>query len=124
MESVELDLPKIPVHGELIVIDPARDPNKPSDLARISASDRRRRASRRFASGDWMSHLDIAPQPSVPAIEPLAQRSRAEIIDRYRKFRAISRTHNSGALKCMSSEAFMEQARRLGIVRGRTRARV
>jgi hypothetical protein len=67
-----------------------------------------------------MSHLEIAPQLSVSAIEPLAQRSRAEIIDRYRKFRAISRTHNSCALKCMSSEAFMEQARRLGIVRGRT----
>jgi len=67
-----------------------------------------------------MSHPEIAPQPSVSAIEPLAQQSRAEIIDRYRKFRAISRTHNSCALKCMSSEAFMEQARRLGIVRGRT----
>jgi hypothetical protein len=67
-----------------------------------------------------MSHPDIAPQPSIPAIEPLARRSRAEIIDRYRKFRAISRTHNSGALKCLSSEAFLEQARRLGIVRGRT----
>jgi hypothetical protein len=67
-----------------------------------------------------MSHPDIAPQPSVPAIELLARGSRAEIIDRYRKFRAISRRRNSGALKCMSSEAFMEQARRLGIVRGRT----
>ncbi len=66
-----------------------------------------------------MSDLEIA-QPSVSAIEPLAQRSRAEIIDRYRQFRAISRTHNSGALKCLSSEALIEQARRLGIVRGRT----
>ena len=67
-----------------------------------------------------MSHPDIAPQPSLPAIEPLTQRSRAETIDRYRKFRAISRTHNSDALKFVSSEALMEQARRLGIVRGRT----
>ena len=66
-----------------------------------------------------MSHLEIAPQPSVPAIEPFAQRSRAEIIDRYRKFRAINRTHNNGALKFMSSEALMELARRLGILRGR-----
>jgi len=47
------------------------------------------------------------------------QRSRVEIIDRYRKFRTISRRHNSGAFKCLSSEALMEQARRLGIARGR-----
>jgi hypothetical protein len=67
-----------------------------------------------------MSLSEIAPQSSRPAIEPLVQRSRAEVIDRYRKFRAISRRHNSGAVKCLSSEAFMEQARRLGIVRGRT----
>ena len=66
-----------------------------------------------------MTHLEIAPQPSVPAIEPLAQRSRAEIIDRYRRFRAINRTHNNGALKFMSSETLMELARRLGILRGR-----
>jgi hypothetical protein len=64
-------------------------------------------------------HSEIAPQSSRPAIEPLVQRSRVEIIDRYRKFRTISRRHNSGAFKCLSSEALMEQARRLGIARGR-----
>jgi len=67
-----------------------------------------------------MSQSEIAPQSGRPAIEPLVQRSRAEIIDRYRSFRAISRSHNSGALKCLSTEALMEQARRLGILRGRT----
>jgi hypothetical protein len=67
-----------------------------------------------------MSLSEIAPQSSRPAIEPLVRRSRAEIIDRYRKFRSISIRHNSGAMKCLSTEAFMEQARRLGIMRGRT----
>ena len=67
-----------------------------------------------------MLHSEIAPQASRPAIEPLVQRSRAEIIDRYRQFRAISKSHNTGALKFMSTEALVGQARRLGIVRGRT----
>jgi hypothetical protein len=67
-----------------------------------------------------MSLSEIAPQSSRPAIEPLVRRSRAEIIDRYRKFRSISIRHNNGAMKCLSTDAFMEQARRLGIMRGRT----
>ncbi len=67
-----------------------------------------------------MSHSEIAPQSDRLAIEPLVRRSRAEIIDRYRRFRVVSKRHNSGALKCLSSEALMEQARRLGIARGRT----
>jgi len=67
-----------------------------------------------------MLHSEMAPQSSRPAIGPLVRQSRAEIIDRYRKFCTISKRHNSGAFKCLSSEAFMEQARRLGIARGRT----
>ena len=66
-----------------------------------------------------MSHAEIAPQASPLPDEPLVRRSRAEILDRYRRFRTISTTHNSGALKCLSTEALMEQARRLGIARGR-----
>jgi hypothetical protein len=67
-----------------------------------------------------MSHSEIASQSSRSASEPPVQRSRAEIIDRYRRLRAVSTRHNSGALKCLSSEALMEQARRLGLIRGRT----
>jgi hypothetical protein len=67
-----------------------------------------------------MSHSEIAPQSSRLANEPLMPRSRPEILDRYRKFRAISKTHNVGALKCLSTEALLEQARRLGLARGRT----
>lgn len=67
-----------------------------------------------------MLRSEIAPQSSRPAIEPLVQRSRAEIIDRYRKFRTISKRHNGSAFKYLSNEAFLEQARRLGIARRRT----
>ena len=67
-----------------------------------------------------MSHLEISPQSDRLAIEPLVPRSRAEIIDRYRRLRAVSKRHNSGAHKCLSSEALMEQARRLGLVHRRT----
>ena len=67
-----------------------------------------------------MLHLEIAPQASRPAIEPLVQRTRTEIIDRYRHFRVISKSHHNGALKFMSAAALVGQARRLGIVRGRT----
>ncbi len=67
-----------------------------------------------------MLHSEIAPQAGRPAIEPLVRRSRAEIVGRYRQFRAISKNHNSGALKFLSTEALVGQARRLGIMRGRT----
>jgi hypothetical protein len=66
-----------------------------------------------------MSHSQIAPQAGRLSNETVAPRSRAEILDRYRRFRAISRVHNSGALKRLSTEALLEQARRLGIARGR-----
>jgi hypothetical protein len=66
-----------------------------------------------------MLHSEIALQSRRSAIEPPVQRSRVEIIDRYRQFRTISKRHNSGAVKCLSTEALMEQARRLGMVRGR-----
>ena len=67
-----------------------------------------------------MSHSEIAPHADRSAIGPLVRRSRAEIIDRYRQFRLVSKRHNSGALKSCLRTRLMEQARRLGIARGRT----
>jgi hypothetical protein len=67
-----------------------------------------------------MLHPENASQSSSPAIEPRGKQSRAEILDRYHKFRAISTEHNRRALKCTSGDALMEQARRLGMVRART----
>ncbi len=67
-----------------------------------------------------MSHPEITPHSDRLAIEPVVGPSRAEIIDRYRRFRAVNIRHNGAALKCLSSEALMEQARRLGLARRRT----
>jgi hypothetical protein len=77
-------------------------------------------ASDRVASGGPMSHAEFAPQSGRSANEPPVQRPRAEIIDRYRRLRAVSTGHNRAALKRLSTEALMEQARRLGLARGRT----
>ncbi len=66
-----------------------------------------------------MSNLEIAPHTGRPGIGSLAPRSRAEILDRYRKLRAISVAHHSGAMNCLTHDALIEQARRLGIVKGR-----
>jgi hypothetical protein len=46
--------------------------------------------------------------------------TREEVIVRYRHLRAISRRHNAGAMKFLSRDAMMEQARRLGLMRART----
>ncbi len=70
--------------------------------------------------GDRILLLEAVRQSRIPAVEPVAQRTRSEIITRYRKLRAISKTHNNGAIKCMSWNAFREQARRLGVVHGKT----
>ncbi len=59
-------------------------------------------------------------ESSIPVIQPVDHRTRAEIISRYRHFRAISVAHNSGASRCFSWDGFREQARRLGIARGKT----
>jgi hypothetical protein len=105
------------VQSAWIAIDLAVDPIEPSSLSRISASN----ADCRVGSPleNRMLHSDLALQSSSPAIEPLVRRSRTEIIDRYRQFRAISKSHHSGALNFMSKDALKEQARRLGIIRGR-----
>jgi hypothetical protein len=67
-----------------------------------------------------MSQLEDAPQSDRLTTRTVAPRSREEILDRYRRFRAISVTHHSGALKCLSHDALIEQAKRLGIVHRRT----
>src|SRR4051794_29601299 len=46
--------------------------------------------------------------------------SRDEVFARYRQFREISKQHNQGILACISRDALMNQAHRLGLVRGKT----
>jgi hypothetical protein len=45
--------------------------------------------------------------------------TRAEVIARYRQLRAISKRHQDGSLKLVSSSAMLQQARRLGMSDGR-----
>src|SRR4051812_30935789 len=46
--------------------------------------------------------------------------SRDELFARYRRFREISKRHHHDILGCISSDALLNQARRLGLARGKT----
>jgi hypothetical protein len=46
--------------------------------------------------------------------------SRDEVFARYRQFREISKQHHHEILACISSDALLNQARRLGLVQGKT----
>lgn len=46
--------------------------------------------------------------------------SRAEVLDRYRRLREVSKQLNDGILHLVSSDALLREARRLGIARGKT----
>jgi hypothetical protein len=49
-----------------------------------------------------------------------APSSRNEVLARYRRFRAISRRHHHEILGLISGDALLQQARRLGLARGKT----
>ena len=51
---------------------------------------------------------------------PAALLSRTEVLARYRHLREISKRHHSAALKFLSKDAVMSQARRLGLTQGKT----
>jgi hypothetical protein len=77
------------VQSGWIAVDPADDAIEP-----FWPIANRRNASKALIPascrpGDQMSHSEIAPHLDRSAVEPLAQQSRAEIIDRYRRFRVI-----------------------------------
>src|SRR3954453_3798719 len=46
--------------------------------------------------------------------------SREEVFARYRQFREISKRHHHDILACISTDALLNQARRLGLARGKT----
>jgi len=52
--------------------------------------------------------------------KPAVLLSRAEVLTRYRHFREISKQHHSAALDFLSKDAIISQARRLGLVQGKT----
>ena len=45
---------------------------------------------------------------------------REQVLSRYRQLREISKRHHHKILACISADAFMHQARRLGLARGKT----
>jgi hypothetical protein len=49
-----------------------------------------------------------------------ARSSRDEVLARYRRLRAINQRHHHEILKCISRDALLRQARRLGLARGKT----
>src|ERR1700745_3865348 len=46
--------------------------------------------------------------------------SREQVLARYRQLREISKQHLDEILDCISADAFLHQARRLGLARGKT----
>ena len=51
---------------------------------------------------------------------PAALLSRTKVLARYSHLREISKRHHSAALKFLSKDAVMSQARRLGLAQGKT----
>jgi hypothetical protein len=54
------------------------------------------------------------------AIDVAESSSREEVLARYRHLREISKQHLHEILECISADAFLHQARRLGLARGKT----
>jgi hypothetical protein len=46
--------------------------------------------------------------------------SRAEVLDRYRRLREMSKQLNADIMDCISSDALLREARKLGLARGKT----
>jgi hypothetical protein len=46
--------------------------------------------------------------------------SREQVLARYRKLREISKQHHHAIMNCLSRDAFLQQARRLGLASGKT----
>jgi hypothetical protein len=66
---------------------------------------------------------DLSAELAVLQPPPATQSrlaTRSEVLEHYRRLRAISITHHSGAMKFIASSVLFEQARRLGVAMGRT----
>jgi hypothetical protein len=60
----------------------------------------------------------LLAEGNAERLEPMW--SRDEAIARYRQLRAVSKQHNSGAMKLLSRDAILQHARRLGLAQGKT----
>ena len=57
---------------------------------------------------------------NLPANNVAASRSREQVLARYRQLREISKQHLDAIVERLSADAFLHQARRLGLARGKT----
>lgn len=60
----------------------------------------------------------LALQNQHPAVD--ASLNRAEVLDRYRALRELSKQLNAEIMDCISHDAILREARKLGLTRGRT----
>src|SRR3954470_6346939 len=96
-------------------ISPFRESAEKSKEERKELRRGRRRSTK---PGSSMALTAFREQSAVAYDDPPS--SRDEILARYRQFREISKQHNQGILACISRDALMNQAHRLGLVRGKT----
>ena len=63
---------------------------------------------------------NLALRSATSPSGPISDSDREAVLARYRRYRALSRAHNSRILKQIPGGAFLRQARRIGLARGGT----
>src|SRR4051812_43069971 len=94
-----------------------RSANQPKYLERKEL----RRSRRRYLTtkpGTSMARTAAFRESAFGVDDPTS--SRDEVFACYRRFREISKRHHHEILACISSDALLNQARRLGLARGKT----
>jgi hypothetical protein len=61
----------------------------------------------------------VALREEISPAGPAPAWTREQVLTRYRHFRAISKQHHSGAMDFLAKDAILQQARRLGLARGK-----
>jgi hypothetical protein len=92
------------------------------ESAEKSKEDELRRNRRRYLTTKPGSSMALTAafreQSAVGVDDPPS--SRDEVFARYRQFREISKQHHHEILACISTDALLNQARRLGLAQGKT----
>jgi hypothetical protein len=63
---------------------------------------------------------NLALKSATPSPGAFSDSDREAVLAQYRRYRALSRAHNSRILKQIPGGAFLKQARRIGLARGKT----
>jgi hypothetical protein len=100
-------------------ISPFRESAEKSKKERKVWLRRRRRQPDDHAGEFSMARTAVSREQSAVGYDD-PRSSRDEVLARYRQFREISKRHHHEILACISSNALLNQARRLGLARGKT----